>query len=360
MTETTLIFPAGMTEGLTYRDRAEAEGRRVVGASSVANDPARALYPLWELLPYVNDPGFDAALKAVLKRQDVSEVHTPHFVVWKYLSEHLARLAPGVRLRGELLPEDHERASRALRLRVAAVEPGPFAALRADRPALTLLERAGLVRLVSSIPGMCGEDKMHSVIEVMRRAPPGDVVEIGSWWGRSAALFAWLSQHYELGKLLCVDPWLSETTPQGDTLLDSVSIKLDTEEALRMFEINMAPLANGRLNYIRARSIDGAALYKANFSATTGAFGTTRYEGRIAVLHIDGNHAYDEVVQDEAAWTPLVVPGGWIIFDDYVWAFGDGPKRVGDAFVARESSRVEASFVAGPSLFVKLKGGDHG
>jgi cephalosporin hydroxylase len=207
---------------------------------------------------------------------------------------------------------------------------------------------------------MCAEDKMHAVIEVMRRAPPGDIVEIGSWWGRSAALFVWLSTRYSLGKVLCVDPWLVQSLSQGDPLLDGLCRNLDTEEALRMFEINLAPLGAGRLNYIRAPSVEGAASYKADPSATTEAFGATRYEGRIAVLHIDGNHAYEQVAQDEAAWTPLVAPGGWIIFDDYEWAFGDGPRRVADAFVAREASRIDASFVAGPSLFVKLKGDGRG
>jgi hypothetical protein len=358
--ETTLIFPAGMPDGLSYRERAEAAGRRVVGASSVADDPAQTLYGCWEALPYVNDPGFDAALAAVLKRHAVTEVHTPHFVVWKHLSDSLPRLAPGVRLLGELRPEDHERAYRTLRARVAAQAPGPFAELPADRPDLSPVERAGLVRLVGTIPGMCGEDKMHAVIEVMRRAPPGDIVEIGSWWGRSAALFVWLSQRYDLGKVLCVDPWAADAMTQGDALLDSTSHKLDTEEALRMFEINLVPLAGGRLNYIRARSTEGARRYKADPAAETEVFGQTRYAGRIAVLHIDGNHAYDEVARDEAAWTPLVASGGWIIFDDYEWAFGDGPRRVGDAFVAREASRIEAAFTAGPSLFVKLKGAGHG
>jgi hypothetical protein len=349
-----------MPEGLTHREGAEAAGRRVVGASSLSDDPARALYALWETLPHVSDPGFDAAFARVVQRYDVTEVHTPHFVVWKYLSEHLVRLAPGARLLGELHPEDHERAYRALRARVAAVGPGPFGAIPAQRPALTLLERSGLLRLVATIPGMCAEEKMHAVIEAMRRAPPGDIVEIGSWWGRSAALFVWLSRRYDLGKVLCVDPWRVEALSQGDALLDSLSLSLDTEEALRMFEINLAPLAGDRLNYIRAPSVEGAALYKANPAAATDAFGATRYAGRIAVLHIDGNHAYEQVAQDEAAWTPLVAPGGWIIFDDYEWAFGDGPRRVADAFVAREAPRIEASFLAGPSLFAKLKGDGRG
>ena len=74
-----------------------------------------------------------------------------------------------------------------------------------------------------------------------------------------------------------------------------------------------------------------------------------------AVLHIDGNHAYDNVLADACAWTPHVRPGGWIVFDDYVWAFGDGPKRVGDAYLAENAERIDLSFVTGTALWVRLK-----
>ena len=73
------------------------------------------------------------------------------------------------------------------------------------------------------------------------------------------------------------------------------------------------------------------------------------------MLHIDGNHAEPQVASDCELWTPHVVPGGWIIFDDYEWAFGDGPRRVADAFVAARSSDIAAVFQAGPALFVQLK-----
>ena len=48
---------------------------------------------------------------------------------------------------------------------------------------------------------------MHATIEAMRHAPAGDVVEIGSWWGKSAALFVLLARRFDIGSVLCVDPW---------------------------------------------------------------------------------------------------------------------------------------------------------
>lgn len=60
------------------------------------------------------------------------------------------------------------------------------------------------------------------------------------------------------------------------------------------------------------------------------------------------------MLADAQAWTPHVKPGGWIVFDDYVWAFGDGPRRVGDAFLADDIWRIDLSFVTGAALFVRL------
>ncbi|MEJ0066337.1 MAG: hypothetical protein WDM85_13730 [Caulobacteraceae bacterium] len=77
MGEAVLVFPAGMPEGLAFRDRARARGLRVVGASSLERDPAEKVYEAWERLPYVNDPGFDDAFAEVVRRHDVSAVHAP-------------------------------------------------------------------------------------------------------------------------------------------------------------------------------------------------------------------------------------------------------------------------------------------
>lgn len=355
MGEAVLVFPGGMSESLAYRDRAKAMGLRVIGASSLDHDPAEGAYEAWERLPFVNDPGFDAALAEVVERHAVAQVHTPHYVIRKHLLERLGRIAPGARLSAVDSPEESERPYRALRERVAKARPPGFWPAFPPQPALNEVERAGLIRLIETIPGSCSPEKMLAVMEAMRHAPKGDVVEIGSWRGRSAALFVLLARRYGVGKVLSVDPWDVAALPQGDALLDSASAAYDAEESLRIFEINLAPLAEGWLNYIRGRSDDAAVRYGPGLTVDSAAFGATSYEGRIGVLHIDGNHTLDQVERDCANWTAHVVPGGWIIFDDYVWGWGDGPRIVADAFVAREAERIAAHFVAGQALFVQLK-----
>ena len=47
-------------------------------------------------------------------------------------------------------------------------------------------------------------------------------------------------------------------------------------------------------------------------------------------------------------------PNGWIIIDDYVWPWGDGPQRAGDEFLAEHHRKIGCAFVIGTALFVKL------
>ena len=57
---------------------------------------------------------------------------------------------------------------------------------------------------------------------------------------------------------------------------------------------------------------------------------------------------------DLDAWCDLVVSYGWIVIDDYVWPYGDGPRRVGDEFLTLNHHRVEVAFVMGSALFIRV------
>jgi hypothetical protein len=47
------------------------------------------------------------------------------------------------------------------------------------------------------------------------------------------------------------------------------------------------------------------------------------------------------------------MPGGWIVFDDYQWAFGDGPTRVGDELL--ETGHFDCAFAWSDSLFMRKR-----
>lgn len=347
-----------MPRSLEYLERSLRDGQAVIGASSLAHDFSREKYPAWLFLPFVTQPEFDEALRQAISTFNIGGIYSPNPVVWDYLNRVLKDLAPGVTL-VNASPVDMElsgyRAARG-HARSLFARPLPLASNVATRPSLSEIELAALFRHAEVIPGMCDHEKFCVLCEIARRSPAGDLVEIGSWWGKSAFILARLAQCYVIGKLLCVDPWSNEHLVQNDAdaMVDRVSAQVDAEEALAVFEMNLLPYNAHHLNYLRLPSTDGARHYGARLDVTTAAFGTTRYAGHIAILHIDGNHSYAAAKADLLAWGGFVVAGGWIVVDDYVWPYGDGPQRAGDEFLAQHQDKIDVAFVMGSALFVQL------
>lgn len=345
-----------MPRALDYLQKCLREGQDVIGASSLGYDPSQEKYPVWAHLPYVTDSEFNEALKQVVEKFDIGEIYTPNIVVWNHLNQILGKLIPGVIL-ANTSPIDEVLSGYRLALTKARFLVKNQLSLTSDvppRPLLSEIELAALSRYADLIPGMCDDDKLHALLEIARYSVKGDIVEIGSWWGKSAFILAWLAQCFEIGKLLCVDPWADEHLLQGEKVVDSGSEQVSAEEALTVFQIGLLPFNANHINYLRMPSVEAAKNYKNDRSVSTEAFGHTEYSGQISILHIDGNHAYDAAKADIEAWEGFVVGGGWIIIDDYIWPYGDGPQRVGDEFLEENRSRVSTAFVMGTALFIQL------
>ncbi len=352
-----LVFPGGMPRSLAYAEQACAEGRHLVGASSLGHDPARDNYDCWTHLPFVTAPDFEEALRAAITEFDIGGIYTPNAVIWNYLSSRIGESFPGVSLvnaspvENEVLPYQ-----KALEFgQLLCKEPLSLASHTQPLPRAPALETAALFRHAETIPGMCDHEKIRALCEIIRFSPKGDVIEIGSWWGKSAFVFLRLLQSYGTGKLLCVDPWSNDCLVQDDEkgLVDQVPV--NAGEALTVFQLNLLPYAKGDINYLRLPSIDAAEHYRAKREITTPVFGKTSYSGEIAVLHIDGNHSYEAVGADMEAWSDMVRPGGWIIVDDYIWPYGNGPQVIGDDFLEKRAESIGMAFVMGSALFIQLR-----
>ena len=256
-------------------------------------------------------------------------------------------------------PAQHEMEPyRAARSKAEQHLADSYAVLSGDaKPPMEIGALAALYRHAETIPGMCDHLKLRALCEITRDCPEGDLVEIGSWWGKSAFILLRLAQTYGIGRLYCVDPWSDAHLVQGGaaSVVDLVSTQYSAEEAFQVFLLNLRPYTNGDLNYLRCPSADGATRYRTGNIITTAEFGNTRPVGAIALLHIDGNHSYACAKEDIASWAPAVAPGGWIIVDDYVWPFGDGPKRAGDEYLEAHADRIAMSFVTGSALFIRLR-----
>lgn len=353
-----LIFPGGMPRSLEYLEKCLREGQVVIGASSLVLDVSRGQYPAWLSLPFVTQPEFGEALKQAISESNIKGIYSPNPVIWDYLNRFLNELAPGVVLVNDSPVNMELSGYRAARNHAHSLLDSPLllASNVAATQSMSAIEMAALFRHADVIPGMCDHEKFCVLCEITRRSPVGDIVEIGSWWGKSAFILARLARCYAIGKLLCVDPWANEhlVSKDANLMVDRAFAQVNAEEALTVFEMNLLPYNVNHVNYLRMPSTDGAQHYRARRDVTTASFGTTRYDGHIAILHIDGNHSYAAAKADIAAWGGLVMAGGWIVVDDYIWPYGDGPQRVGDEFLVEHQDKIDVAFVMGSALFLQL------
>lgn len=350
-----LILPGGMPAAIERATRAAVQNVDVVGASSVRGDPAARHYPRWAYLPRYDDPDFATALVRLAAAEGIDSIYCAHTVVW----DHLRRIVPGLLPRisvEDVAPFAEEIASyRALlKRRDAAGVLDPIASPTPPAAALTPAETAGLLRIAGCVPGLCSEDKLLALAAAARLCPAGDVVELGSWWGKSAVALGWLARKYRIGCLLCVDPWDLGEAMQANADVNAQTAKWDMEEVVAVFQTNLAMLG-GDANYMRLASSEAAGIYARRRAARSEAFGETRYAGRIALLHVDANHELEKVREDLRLWAPMVAAGGWVVLDDYQWPFGDGPRRAGDELLEAWGDEAVAAFVAGTALFVQRR-----
>ena len=140
---------------------------------------------------------------------------------------------------------------------------------------------------------------------------PGEVaVELGAWKGRSAVWIAAALADRGRGRLYAVDTWAgTDTEPEHAALLQGYDEgALEREFRGHMSRCGVAE----RVEPVRATTRDAALAWRLGVS--------------IGLLHIDAGHEYWNVREDFELWAPLVLPGGYIVFDDVPsW---EGPSRV--------------------------------
>ena len=352
-----LLFPGGAPESLEELRRLRRQGISVVGASSIINDPSIRFYDDWEFLPFVADDAFEDAVTALIARKSITSIFTRHPVIGRYLKTVIAKRQLAVALDTVPFADATMRYHASIFAQRDVMHAIPFALDMAhEKPPLNRLQQAALLAHALRVDGQSSDEKIMALMEIFRSCPEGDILEIGSFWGRSASVLAMLANYNNIGALLCIDPWQNAAAHQEGVgeHVNAEAGALDFNSAFQGFQINLMPYY-GRVNYLRGQSHEWRAHYKPNVSVTSEAFGTIIYTGHIACLHIDGNHDLSHIKQDIADWLPLVMPGGWIIIDDYQWTFGDGPQIAADAWLEKNSVQVVCSFVIGSALFIKLR-----
>ena len=124
----------------------------------------------------------------------------------------------------------------------------------------------------------------------------GDVVEIGSAWGRSTICLAAGSRSVDGGPVVAIDPHTGDTWFLEESGLDRI-------DSFTEFSSNIA----------RAGLSDWVAPMVMTSEAAAAEFP----DRPIRLLFIDGLHTLEGVEQDIDDWVPRVAAGGVIVFDDY-------------------------------------------
>lgn len=351
----TLVFPAVDQMALEYLRAARSRGERVVCAASVASDEIAAEFGLHRL-PLIYDDDFAACFLPLVQQESISRLFCPvasvhHFMRRFIASQHLALELIGESPIRQQVDQHRQLMARAQRLL-------PFVQLCANgASALSLFEVAGVLRQGALIYGESNDDKLAATMGVLASAPAGDVVEIGSLMGRSAFVLLYLAWRYRIGPLLTVDPWQTDSAIQHESPDEFQSLvdEWDFGVLSEGFMVNMVPMRADDHAHLRMPAAEGFKRY-ASGAAITSMYGyCVPFSGKIAAIHIDGNHDYASVQQDCALWLDRILPGAWLILDDYIWAHGDGPYRAGNELLRDAAERIEYAFFCGKALFVKLR-----
>lgn len=366
-----LVFPLDVDKSREVIAFARSLGIDVVGASSVMSEAEAERYQVssFRWLPFITEAGFESAFLALLEEKGITHAYIPHGVIWTQLKKncvtepdryrfHLFQTSPYEEDWLRLLPSQIWADQVLANNFVETLHlPGE---IRRQAP----LRRGQLISLHRQficIPGQSDEEKLMALANIARALPQGDMVEVGSFQGRSAFAIGWLARHYRIGNLVCVDPWDNEKiVDQGEKArLASQELQqgrdlIDLEKIFQGFISAVSLLDN--VGYIRDISEVAIGVYQdavARSYLEANDLDALPLTGGIALLHIDGNHRYDFVRQDVDLWLPHVIPGGWLLLDDYVWAFGDGPKRVGDELL--NTAGFDVAFTASDTLFLRKR-----
>lgn len=208
--------------------------------------------------------------------------------------------------------------------------------------------------MVRDIPGWTPVDQLYTLFILVSAVSDleGDIVEIGSWCGRSTVVLGAAARRLENTKIQCIDLFPTKDdwnrNPDG-----SYSFKVcigdqnfggyqDQTVWQEPFEKDIAPLYekyHGILDvFIETISKNGiqdiVEVCRGN-SGTFVAAQTSRFKCKLAF--IDADHSYEAVCQDIKNIEPYLVEGGWICFDD-AFSHYDGVNRAINDLIVQNPS----------------------
>ena len=204
--------------------------------------------------------------------------------------------------------------------------------------------------LVKDIPGWSPIDQLYTLFNLVYLTSEikGDIIEIGSWCGRSAAVVGLAAQFVGSTKIHCIDLFPEE----NDWFMNadgSYSFKVEIEGKIyygykdqtvwrEPFEKDIAPLYKNNNSILdifsgvikRLNLQHVVVAYRGDSSICT-QLGCRKIRCKLAFL--DGDHSYESVCQDIRNVEGILVEGGWICFDDAFSSYDGVNKAIRDLII---------------------------
>jgi predicted O-methyltransferase YrrM len=176
---------------------------------------------------------------------------------------------------------------------------------------------------IEGVEGWLSDDQAHRLWEAARRvAPPGQIVEIGSFRGRSTIVLGLAAP--DGVEVVAIDPHGGgDRGPQEITPDEARG-----DEDNRVFRANLEGAGvSEAIRHVRRMSDEASG----------------EVEGSIAMLYVDGAHRYSPARADIELWGASVVVGGTLLVHDAYNAVGVMLAQLRILFLSREWSYVGRS-----------------
>jgi hypothetical protein len=161
---------------------------------------------------------------------------------------------------------------------------------------------------VKEIWGWCSKEKASHFVDLVLQEEPQLCVEIGVFAGASLYPVASALQFLGKGIIIAIDPWDKiECIRYLDPDRDRTDLKWWAHQ-------NLDHIYFGFLHLLKQFELEkNCLILRATSKKAAPAIGI------IDILHIDGNHFRDIVIQDVQLYLPKVKIGGYIWLNDAAW-----------------------------------------
>ena len=193
--------------------------------------------------------------------------------------------------------------------------------------------------LVHEIPGWSPIDQLYSLFMMVFTAAPndGDIIEVGSWCGRSSCVLGFAAQITGAGTVHCIDlfPAKNDWFRNAD---GSWSFSVEIEGVVHAgyqdqtvwadpFERDIVPVYARDSELIRifekmVRKADLQTAIRAHRGTLETFAATAAPDLKCKLAFLDGDHSYAGLSDDIARIERFLVPGGWLCFDDAFTQYG--------------------------------------